>query len=107
MTKTLLKLPLAYRNGEIVDADESTVAGNMYDSYRHAVEDDAIGDFIVRAVNSHDALVAAAARVLKWVAPIAGDNRDDAASTEELQSVEELQKALALAEGRASLPTET
>lgn len=44
-------------------------------------------------------LLEALARLLKWVEPIAGDNRDKAAEAEEIASVEQARAAIAKATG--------
>ncbi len=60
-----------------------------------AAEDRANAALIAAAPAMAEALEA----LLKWVAPIAGDNRDDDASENELKTVQMAEAALSLARG--------
>jgi hypothetical protein len=54
-------------------------------------------DLILAAVNTYPAvegLVKAVSDLLRWVEPIAGDNRDDTASANEVLTVEQVKAAL-------------
>jgi hypothetical protein len=53
-----------------------------------------------RAIAALPELIEAARRVLKWAAPISGDNRDDPAAAEEIASVDALSSALKKADGQ-------
>lgn len=79
-------------HSELVYEDDGDGGGSFFD--QQAV---ANARLIASAPDMYEALK----RLLKWVEPIAGDNRDGVAEAEELASVEFARAALSKAEGAA------
>ena len=79
--------PIRYRNGGLIDAEETSFASVPYEP---------VGQYIVHAVNTHEELVAA----LKYLTSLTYNTVNyDQSDADTLRAVDRAEKAIAKAEG--------
>lgn len=89
--RDLVQIPLRGIDCERIGFQIGFVSGHK--------EEEALAN--ARLISAAPELYEALERLLKWVDPIAGDNRNDAAAKEEMESVSVARAALAKAQGEA------